>query len=198
MKDRTKRSRSSAASKVLYERSYKTAGNRRRVEGFVRKIVQNGREAASRRKFCTKDRTKRSGIGARSKVLYERSYKTAGNRRHIEGFVRKIVQNGREAAPRRRFCTKDRTKRPRSGATSKVLYERSYKTAEKQRRVESFVRKIVQNGREVSPGRRFCMKHRTTRSMSAVVDTADRTGCGDKSPSHQRLAPGCILTSAGC
>jgi len=198
MKDRTKRPGIGATSKVLYERSYKTAGNRRHVESFVRKIVQNGREAASRRRFCTKDRTKRPGIGVASKVLYERSYKTIGNRRQVEGFVRKIVQNGREVSPGRRFCTKDRTKRPRSGARSKVLYERSYKTAGKRRHVESFVRKIVQNGREVAPGRRFCMKHRTTRSMSAVVDTADRTGCGDKSPSHQRLAPGCILTSAGC
>jgi hypothetical protein len=78
------------------------------------------------------------------------------------------------------------------------LYERSYKTIGNRRHVEGFVRKIVQNGREAAPGRRFCMKHRTTRSRSAVVDTADRTGCGDKSPSHQRLAPGCILTSAGC
>jgi len=168
MKDRTKRPGSGATSKVLYERSYKTAGNRRHVESFVRKIVQNGREAASRRKFCTKDRTKRSRIGATSKVLYERSYKTAGNRRHVEGFVRKIVQNGRESAPGRRFCTKDRTKRSRSGARSKVLYERSYKTAEKRRHVEGFVRKIVQNDRESAPRRRFCTKDRTKRPGSGA------------------------------
>jgi len=119
-----------AASKVLYERSYKTIGKRRHVEGFVRKIVQNGREAAPRRRFCTKDRTKRPRSSVASKVLYERSYKTIGNRRRVEGFVRKIVQNGRESAPRRKFCTKDRTKRPRSVARSKVLYETSYNSVD--------------------------------------------------------------------
>jgi len=157
-----------AASKALYERSYKTVEKQRRVEGFVRKIVQNGRESAPRRKFCTKDRTKRPRSSVASKVLYERSYKTAGNRRRVESFVRKIVQNDRESAPGRRFCTKDRTKRPGSVARSKVLYERSYKTAGKRRHVESFVRKIVQNGREAAPRRKFCTKDRTKRPRSVA------------------------------